>query len=47
MKIDIEKFKAMCNEWKNGERTAASIQREFNITGTTFYRWVKQYGFME
>jgi len=47
MKIDIEKFKSMCNEWKNGGRTAASIQREFNITGTTFYRWAKQYGFME
>lgn len=39
--IDIIKFTAMCKEWRNGERTAVSIQKAFDITATTFYRWVK------
>ena len=42
MKIDEDKFKRMCKEWRSGSRTATSIQKEFNITGTTFYKWVKQ-----
>lgn len=42
MHIDTIKFQKMCNEWRKGERTAVSIQREFNITATTFYRWVKE-----
>lgn len=42
--INEEKFKRMCAEWRAGEITAKSIQREFNITGTTFYRWVKEKG---
>ena len=41
-KIDENKFSKMCEEWKQGQRTAVSIQREFNITATTFYRWVKE-----
>lgn len=45
MEIDENKFKAMCEEWKMGKRTATSIQKEFDITGTTFYRWIKEYGF--
>ena len=45
MKIDENKFKAMCEEWKARKRTAVSIQKEFDITGTTFYRWIKEYGF--
>lgn len=45
MKIDENKFKTMCEEWKAGKRTATSIQKEFDITGTTFYRWIKEYGF--
>lgn len=40
--INEKKFIAMCKEWRNGEITAVSIQREFNITATTFYRWVKE-----
>ena len=39
--IDNIKFTAMCKEWRNGERTAVSIQKAFDITATTFYRWVK------
>lgn len=41
-KIDEIEFKKLCMEWKNGERTAVSIQRKFNITAQTFYRWVKE-----
>lgn len=40
--INEEKFKRMCAEWRRGERTAVSIQREFKITAQTFYRWVKE-----
>ena len=40
--INEEKFKRMCAEWRRGEITAVSIQREFNITAQTFYRWVKE-----
>ena len=36
MEIDENKFKTMCEEWKAGKRTATSIQKEFDITGTTF-----------
>ena len=45
MEIDENKFKTMCEERKAGKRTATSIQKEFDITGTTFYRWIKEYGF--
>lgn len=40
--IDNDRFIKMCAEWRNGERTAVSIQKHFGITGTTFYRWVKE-----
>lgn len=42
MTIDEDKFVAMCREWRNGKRTAVSVQKAFDITGTTFYRWVKE-----
>jgi hypothetical protein len=42
MKIDEDKFKQMLIEWKNKERTAVSIQREFHISAQTFYRWIKE-----
>ena len=44
MQIDKTKFARMCKEWRNNERTATSIQKAFNITSTTFYRWVKAIG---
>ena len=40
--IDKVKFDAMVHEWKQHKRTATSIMREFNITGTTFYRWISK-----
>ena len=40
--IDMTKYKIMMDEWKRNQRTATSIMREFDITPTTFYRWVKE-----
>lgn len=40
--IDKKDFHRMCAEWRQGERTAVSIQRKFNISAQTFYRWVKE-----
>ena len=41
MDIDKKKFSAACKEWRAGERTAVSIQKEFSMTATTFYKKVK------
>ncbi len=40
--IDTKEFKKLCAEWRKGERTAVSIQKKFNISAQTFYRWVKE-----
>jgi len=40
MNIDSIKFKALVNEVKEKKRTAVSVMKEFNITATTYYRWV-------
>lgn len=44
MNIDRKRFDAMCRRWRAGEITAVSIQREFDMTGTTFYKKVKTWG---
>lgn len=41
-KIDHNAFKKACEEWRKGERTAVSIQKKFDISAQTFYRWVKE-----
>ena len=41
-KIDQKAFIKMCEEWRKGERTAVSIQRKFDISAQTFYRWVNE-----
>ncbi len=41
-KIDEKLFRKAVAAWRNGDRTATSIQREFGISGTTFYRWIKE-----
>lgn len=41
MKIDEEKFRAMCYEYRQGKRTATSIIKAFNISASTFYDWLK------
>lgn len=40
--VDFVKFDAMCREKDLKMRTATSIQKEFGITATTFYRWYKE-----
>lgn len=42
IQYDKEKFTTMCKEWRQGKRTAVSIQQAFHITHTTFYRWVRE-----
>lgn len=42
--IDGKEFVKLCNEWRNGQRTAVSIQRKFDISAQTFYRWVNEQG---
>ena len=41
MDIDRKKFNEMCRRWRAGEITAVSIQKEFGMTATTFYKKVK------
>ena len=41
--IDKNEFIKLCAEWRQGERTAVSIQKKFSISAQTFYRWVKEY----
>lgn len=43
MQIDTDKFIALVNEVKNGQRTATSVQKIFGITPTTYYRWLIKY----
>lgn len=40
--IDNKEFKKMCAEWREGKRTAVSIQKKFSISAQTFYRWIKE-----
>lgn len=42
IEIDEKLFNKMVNEWKNGERTATSIIKFFNISPQTFYRRVNE-----
>jgi DNA invertase Pin-like site-specific DNA recombinase len=42
--IDKVEFVKLCKEWRQGQRTAVSIQKKFGITAQTFYRWVKEQG---
>jgi len=38
--VDKPRFDASIQSWKQGNRTAVSIMREFGISSTTFYKWV-------
>ena len=40
--IDKAEFVRLCKEWRQGQRTAVSIQKKFGRTAQTFYRWVKE-----
>jgi len=41
--LNKDKFARLCAEWRAGERTAVSIQREFEISAPTFYAKVKEW----
>ena len=43
MKYDKEKFRRMVMEVKDKRRTATSVMKEFKITATTYYRWIKEW----
>lgn len=45
IKLDMDAFKQYCIEWQKGERTAKSVFTHFNISATTFYRKVNQWGY--
>jgi DNA invertase Pin-like site-specific DNA recombinase len=40
--IDKDAFVKWCSEWRQGNCTAKSIQKRFDISAQTFYRWVKE-----
>ncbi len=40
--IDQEEFKRLCQEWREGKRTAVSIMKHFDISSQTFYRRVNE-----
>ena len=40
--IDPEEFKRLCQEWREGKRTAKSIMDHFSISSQTFYRRVNE-----
>lgn len=40
--LDEKEFNSMVKEWKEGNRTASSIYKHFNISSQTFYRRVNE-----
>ena len=44
MNIDKEKFVAVCDEWRKGNKTATQCMIELNLKPNTFYRRVKEWG---
>ena len=44
IKVDDQRFKAVCKHWTDGEITATEAMEKLNLKPNTFYRRVKQYG---
>lgn len=44
-KIDEDKFKTICEQWRNGEMTAVDAMKKCGMTKATFYRRVKDHNF--
>jgi len=42
--IDEKQFRAVCEQWTSGEITAVKAMERLNLTSSTFYRRVRQYG---
>ena len=43
IEADMDKFKSLYSEWKQGEVTAVKMRKELGLTATTFYRKVQLY----
>lgn len=44
IKVDERQFRAVCELWTRGEITAVKAMKRLDLTSSTFYRRVKQYG---
>ena len=44
-KIDEEKFKRVCEQWRNGEITARKAMELCGMSSNTFYRRVKDHNY--
>lgn len=42
--IDEKQFRAVCKQWTDGTITATKAMKRLNLTSSTFYRRVRQYG---
>ena len=43
IEIDSLKFKTLYDQWKSGQITAVSMQKQLTLTAPTFYRRVKEF----
>ncbi len=43
IKIDVERFKTICERWRAGELTAVEAMDKLNLKPNTFYRRVKEF----
>ena len=41
--IDMDKMKAICKQWRNGEITAVKAQKLLNMSSSSFYRKVAEF----
>ena len=44
MEIDVERFRAVVGEWREGKTTAVEAMEKLNLKPNTFYRRVKEWG---
>lgn len=44
IKVDERQFRTVCELWTRGEITAVKAMKRLDLTSSTFYRRVKQYG---
>lgn len=43
IEVDKDKFKRLYSEWRSGNITAVSMQKQLGLTAPTFYRRIKAY----
>ena len=44
MKIDVERFRSVVGEWREGKTTAVEAMKKLDLKPNTFYRRVKEWG---